>query len=105
MTTATSPVIHKNTFVPKVLSERMIWRIKAVNRALRELKSIGYTPIDYDLEDDLHGTRVQVKFMGSSIMKRLKDRSLRYEYDLSRGEEKRCYVFFDDITVWWREQQ
>ena len=99
-----SNTVQKNTFIPKVFSEQMIWRIKAVNRALRELKAMGYIPVDYDLEpDDQYGTRVHVKFMGSSFMRRLKDRSLRYEYDISNKTEKRCYVYFDDIVVWWKE--
>ena len=89
---------------PKVFSEQMVWRIKAVNRAIRDMKEMGYQPIDYDLEpNDMYGVRVQIRFLGSSFMRLLKDRSQRYEYDISNSKEKRCYVYFDDIVVWWKE--
>lgn len=100
-----SHIPTKFLFVPKVFSEHMIWRIKAVNRAIRELKAIGFKVIGYDLEPNgaVFGPRIQVAPIDLSATRQLKNRSQSYNYKIISSSEKHCYVYFDDITVWWKE--
>ena len=100
-----SNIPTKFLFIPKVFSVQTVWRIKAVNRAIRELKAMGFKVIHYDLKPngDVFGPLIQVKPLDFSATRQLKNRSQNYHYRIISSSEKDCYVNFDDITVWWKE--
>lgn len=90
-------------FKPRVLSENLVSRLTAVNRAVRRLKAMGYRVIYQELEPVVGCLpRIQIERRSDISIADLLDHSSVRNWIMSGGK-KLGYALFMDIAVWWEE--